>query len=65
MKKIYEFSSTNPQRTLSVEERQSSKDEVVIRINCEDGDEYILPLPLSEFIELCNLRYCLQFPLTR
>ena len=64
MKKIYEFSSTNPDRTLSVEERQSSKDEVVIRINCE-GDEYLLPLPLSEFIELCNLRYSLQFPLTR
>jgi hypothetical protein len=64
MKKIYEFSSTNPDRTLSVEERQSSKDEVVIRINCE-GDEYLLTLPLSEFIELCNLRYSLQFPLSR
>ena len=65
MKKIYEFSSTHPQRTLSVEERQSSKDEVVIRINCEGGDEYLLPLPLAEFTELCNLRYCLQFPLSR
>jgi hypothetical protein len=65
MKKIYEFSSTHPDRTLSVEERQLSKDEVVIRINCEGGDEYLLPLPLNEFIELCNLRYCLQFPLTR
>ena len=64
MKKIYEFTSTNPQRTLSVEERQSSKDEVVIRINCE-GDEYLLTFPIAEFTELCNLRYCLQFPLTR
>ncbi len=64
MKKIYQFSSTNPDQTLSVEERQSSKDEVVIRINCE-GDECLLTLPLSEFSELCNLRYSLQFPLTR
>ena len=64
MKKIYEFSSTNPDHTLSVEERQAAKDEVIIRINCE-GNEYLLPLPLSEFLELCNLRYSLQFPLTR
>ena len=64
MKKIYQFSSTNPDRTLSVEERQSSKDEVVIRINCE-GDESLLSFPLAEFYELCNLRYSLQFPLTR
>jgi hypothetical protein len=65
MKKIYQFSSTNPQRTLSVEEQQSSKDEVVIRINCEGGDEYLLTFTIAEFTELCNLRYSLQFPLTR
>lgn len=64
MKKIYQFSSTNEKRSLSVEEKQASPHEVVIRINCE-GDEYLLPFPLSEFIELCNLRYSLQFPLTR
>ena len=63
MKKIYEFTSTN-KRTLLVEEKQATPDEVVIRIKC-DEDEYILPFPLSEFIELCNLRYSLQFPLTR
>ena len=64
MKKIYEFSSTNRSRTLSVEEKQASPDEVVIRINCEE-DEYLMLLPLAEFIELCNLRYSLQFPLSR
>jgi hypothetical protein len=64
MKKIYQFSSTTNTRCLLVEEQQSSPDEVVIRIYC-DGDEYVLPFPLSEFIELCNLRYSLQFPLAR
>jgi hypothetical protein len=65
MKKIYEFNSTNPERKLLVEEKQASPHEVVIRIICEGGDEYVLPFPLSEFTELCNLRYSLQFPLSR
>jgi hypothetical protein len=65
MKRIYEFSSTNPDRKLLVEEKQASPNEVVIRIICEGGDEYVLPFPLNEFTELCNLRYSLQFPLSR
>ena len=60
MKKIYQFSSTNHSRFLSIEEKQSSIDEIVIRVTCED-DEFLLPFKVIEFKELCNLQYRLEF----
>jgi hypothetical protein len=60
MKKIYQFSSTNDARFLSIEEKQSSADEIIIRVNCED-DEFLLPFKVKEFKELCNLQFRLEF----
>jgi hypothetical protein len=60
MKKIYQFSSTNDSRFLSIEEKQSSADEITIRVHCED-DEFILPFKVEEFKELCYLQYRLEF----
>ena len=45
---------------LSVEEKQPSSNEVTLRIQCE-GDEFALPFSVSEFNELCSLRYRLEF----
>jgi hypothetical protein len=61
MKEIFQFSSIN-NRSLSIERKQSTPDEVIIRVEC-DGDEYLLPFQRGEFNELCNLRYRLEFPL--
>ncbi len=61
MKKIYQVCSTTANRSLCIEEKQITFDEVVIHFQC-DGDEFVLPFPRDEFNELCNLRYSLQFP---
>ncbi len=61
MKKIYQVCSTEPNRSLCIEEKQMTSDEVVIHFQC-DGDEFFLPFARDEWNQLCDLRYSLQFP---